>query len=126
MRTSWSIGISSQINSISDGAPYHDERQVYKCSSHWARWREPCPAFLFEDFSLQLCVLTGVKMVSTSGCPVTSVARSSWSRFLEEFHCRGCGAHHAYRSRPRGFFERHRSEERRVGKECRSRWSPYH
>ena len=26
---------------------------------------------------------------------------------------------------PRGFVER-RSEERRVGKECRSRWSPYH
>ena len=23
-------------------------------------------------------------------------------------------------------FERFRSEERRVGKECRSRWSPYH
>ena len=23
-------------------------------------------------------------------------------------------------------FEPHRSEERRVGKECRSRWSPYH
>ena len=23
-------------------------------------------------------------------------------------------------------FERMRSEERRVGKECRSRWSPYH
>ena len=22
--------------------------------------------------------------------------------------------------------DRHRSEERRVGKECRSRWSPYH
>ena len=22
--------------------------------------------------------------------------------------------------------ENHRSEERRVGKECRSRWSPYH
>src|SRR2546426_8772381 len=22
--------------------------------------------------------------------------------------------------------QRHRSEERRVGKECRSRWSPYH
>src|SRR5574337_1973618 len=25
-----------------------------------------------------------------------------------------------------GFNRRHRSEERRVGKECRSRWSPYH
>ena len=24
------------------------------------------------------------------------------------------------------FFCRYRSEERRVGKECRSRWSPYH
>ena len=25
-----------------------------------------------------------------------------------------------------GHYERFRSEERRVGKECRSRWSPYH
>ena len=25
-----------------------------------------------------------------------------------------------------GWFEIFRSEERRVGKECRSRWSPYH
>ena len=25
-----------------------------------------------------------------------------------------------------GFVELNRSEERRVGKECRSRWSPYH
>lgn len=24
------------------------------------------------------------------------------------------------------FNDKHRSEERRVGKECRSRWSPYH
>src|SRR5256885_6576863 len=28
--------------------------------------------------------------------------------------------------RPRGGPEKARSEERRVGKECRSRWSPYH
>ena len=27
---------------------------------------------------------------------------------------------------PRGFLSTYRSEERRVGKECRSRWSPYH
>src|SRR5256886_17566685 len=26
----------------------------------------------------------------------------------------------------KGFFPNNRSEERRVGKECRSRWSPYH
>ena len=29
-------------------------------------------------------------------------------------------------SRPEGIFVLTRSEERRVGKECRSRWSPYH
>ena len=29
-------------------------------------------------------------------------------------------------SRPRRFGKSIRSEERRVGKECRSRWSPYH
>ena len=29
-------------------------------------------------------------------------------------------------SNPRDAVTRHRSEERRVGKECRSRWSPYH
>ena len=28
--------------------------------------------------------------------------------------------------RPNALFEVLRSEERRVGKECRSRWSPYH
>ena len=30
------------------------------------------------------------------------------------------------RARERGFAVLTRSEERRVGKECRSRWSPYH
>ena len=28
--------------------------------------------------------------------------------------------------KPNQIFSRYRSEERRVGKECRSRWSPYH
>ncbi len=32
--------------------------------------------------------------------------RPSWSRFFEEFHCRGCGLQQAFSSRPRGFFER--------------------
>ena len=30
------------------------------------------------------------------------------------------------RDRLKNFFDKNRSEERRVGKECRSRWSPYH
>jgi hypothetical protein len=38
---------------------------------------------------------------------VTPLARPSWSRFFEEFYCRECGGQEAYRSRPRGFFEKH-------------------
>ena len=36
----------------------------------------------------------------------------------------GCGA--SGNDRAREYFPDMRSEERRVGKECRSRWSPYH
>ena len=32
---------------------------------------------------------------------------SSRNPFAREFHCRGCGGHDAYQSRPRGFFERY-------------------
>ena len=38
---------------------------------------------------------------------MTPLARASWSRFFEEFYCRECGGQEAYRSRPRGFFEKH-------------------
>jgi hypothetical protein len=41
------------------------------------------------------------------GVSVFPATRSSWSRFFEEFHCRGCGFQEAVRSRPRGFFEKH-------------------
>ena len=34
--------------------------------------------------------------------------------------------HSVYIDRDSSFDEKGRSEERRVGKECRSRWSPYH
>ncbi len=58
-------------------------------------------------FYSQLCILLRVRMVLSRRYVVTTLARSSWGRFFEEFHCRGCGAHEAYRSRPRGFFERY-------------------
>ena len=38
---------------------------------------------------------------------MTPPNRPSWSRFFEEFHCQSCGYQEAYRSRPRGFFERY-------------------
>src|SRR3712207_9010151 len=37
---------------------------------------------------------------------------------VRQVECAGCG--HSYKA------NLDRSEERRVGKECRSRWSPYH
>ncbi len=37
---------------------------------------------------------------------MTPLASPSWSQFFGEFHCRGCGGQEAYRSRPRGFFEK--------------------
>jgi hypothetical protein len=30
----------------------------------------------------------------------------SWSRLFQEFHCSSCGSQEAYRSRPRGLFEK--------------------
>jgi hypothetical protein len=37
---------------------------------------------------------------------VHSLTRPPWSRFFEEFRCRECGPQEAYKSKPRGFFER--------------------
>ena len=41
---------------------------------------------------------------------------------MKKFICTVCGYIHEGDAAP----EKCRSEERRVGKECRSRWSPYH
>ena len=38
---------------------------------------------------------------------MSSEIGSSWNPFAADFHCRGCGGHDAYQSRPRNFFERH-------------------
>jgi hypothetical protein len=37
---------------------------------------------------------------------MTILSGFSWSRLFDEFHCRRCGAEEAYRSRPRGSFEK--------------------
>src|SRR5688572_31869738 len=45
---------------------------------------------------------------------------------LERLPAGGTRLTHNVRIEPRNFLGKLRSEERRVGKECRSRWSPYH
>src|SRR5256885_8017336 len=67
-----------------------------------------------------------------SGIAITAVSHSSPQTMIHAFFAKmaiskesGCGT-----KKPevvQRFNDRHaRSEERRVGKECRSRWSPYH
>lgn len=43
-----------------------------------------------------------------------------------EFDSRAIGPGGLFLALPGARADGHRSEERRVGKECRSRWSPYH
>ena len=38
---------------------------------------------------------------------MSPLAPPSWGRLFREFHCRECSGQQAYRSRPRGFFEKH-------------------
>src|SRR5688572_31154786 len=69
--------------------------------------------FQAEDGIRDLTV-TGVQTcalpISSDGCALRA-GRTAPQRRRRDFH-----------RRP----DAHRSEERRVGKECRSRWSPYH
>ena len=61
-----------------------------------------------EDRPLtQGCILVRVRVVLSRRHIVTAHSRPSWSRVFGEFRCRECGFQEAYRSRPRGSFEKH-------------------
>ena len=65
-------------------------------------------------------------MKSTKKCPLFSTISSAADG--DEVAIEKILNHYdAYISKAslRPFYDEHRSEERRVGKECRSRWSPY-
>src|SRR3712207_8652701 len=63
-------------------------------------------------------------------CPTGALFRSEYGTVVVQGDiCNGCG--YCVPSCPYGVIDQRkgdgrRSEERRVGKECRSRWSPYH
>src|SRR5258706_10632202 len=59
------------------------------------------------------------KVVSQSGAEIVHAAVAAVASFE-------LGSQRDSRSEASGIIFRRRSEERRVGKECRSRWSPYH
>ena len=65
----------------------------------------------------------GIVMGSDSDMPVMSKAADILEKLGIDYEMKIISAHRE----PDVFFEyAKRSEERRVGKECRSRWSPYH
>src|SRR5204863_5248078 len=74
--------------------------------------------FQAEDGIRDLYV-TGVQ---TCALPILEVLPREGPTFLRRGL--GLGLHH--RAESRGGYDDVRSEERRVGKECRSRWAPYH
>src|SRR5260221_9927127 len=75
--------------------------------------------FQAEDGIRDHCV-TGVQ---TCALPIWRGRRAQRARLPA---LRGSGTAADLSSRTRGLQREFRSEERRVGKECRSRWSPYH
>ena len=63
----------------------------------------------------------GYGVVESAGAAGQVAGRRRADRALPEYRYIECGVLTARASAPM-----ERSEERRVGKECRSRWSPYH
>ena len=59
--------------------------------------------------------------IRKSGVPAISLETA-----FDGLHFVGIDNYDAMYDMTRHMIEKHRSEERRVGKECRSRWSPYH
>jgi len=57
-----------------------------------------------------------IKILVEEGIPIDLIAGSSMGALVASFYGAGLDVERLYK----------RSEERRVGKECRSRWSPYH
>src|SRR5256885_4589817 len=101
----------------------------------------PCEVFFFQaEDGIRDYKVTGVQ---TCALPIWGLAVATEDHLTEELEAlrwpawwRGTGPERRRRRRQstasRGGGQRHRgrassrSEERRVGKECRSRWSPYH
>src|SRR3712207_9326226 len=86
---------------------------VCPCATRTSTWRS------FATISSGLCLFLDIGPSSFG----------SYEPYLRADHCKGGGSiddHCCPAAALPGIWLRARSEERRVGKECRSRWSPYH
>src|SRR5882762_1640797 len=73
-----------------------------------------------------LCFLCSLLLVFSSACLGADQKPVSYYQDLVPIFKRSCtGCHHPGKLKAELDLTTYRSEERRVGKECRSRWSPY-
>src|SRR3712207_7145058 len=94
-------------------------------------WYVYCFFFQAEDgirdigvTGVQTCALPILPTLSRRAAPALHRQRELADESVGERL--GGQPHQPHRGPPAGDLDPHRSEERRVGKECRSRWSPYH
>src|SRR3712207_7538001 len=83
---------------------------------YWRDWSsDVCSSDLYKPFHIDVCFLRGTTADEDGN--VTMEQEAVFLEMLSEAQAtKRCG----------GIVIVQRSEERRVGKECRSRWSPYH
>src|SRR5258707_3902454 len=85
----------------------------------------------WRDWSSDVCSsdLVWVPRIRGDGTPLDESVRDRWAKQQISQHCADFPVweNMTYIAKPPfAATEVRRSEERRVGKECRSRWSPYH
>ena len=122
---------------------------VTACKREQRRFRETPPAATASNAIVMSTLQPGPAVVETgirNPYEDNAFAVAEGKRLFDQMNCSGCHSHGGggigpplsddqwiYGSDPQNIFStivegrpNGRSEERRVGKECRSRWSPYH
>src|SRR3712207_6940625 len=112
-------------------------------TSHWLLWSisvaQLCASFFFQaEDGIRDIGVTGVQTCALPIWPpfnyvATTAVRAACAplgaapeAFVRRLPRAGLAASRLPNGRTLRLWSRGRSEERRVGKECRSRWSPYH
>src|SRR3712207_8198373 len=76
----------------------------------------------WRDWSSDVCS-SDLYVIKGPGVATNSVRAAGWARWQNERVSMTVAVRDFWQQFPNAL---RRSEERRVGKECRSRWSPYH
>ena len=101
-------------------------RNVKRAARAYAKARGK-PDVIYASSVHPLTLVAGLQMAKHFGVPCVCEVRDLWPESIVAYSTRFTRDHPLIRLLYRGEkWIYQRSEERRVGKECRSRWSPYH